>query len=153
MSVTTCLRRTMFTLLVIWLGLWSGLAGYWFTDARLPGVILSTEAVRFDVPQGKLLAVRWVAERKHYCETTRNDYIIDSTGVRTTIPSQIFPRQPGPLGRDMFVTLTPVPSWLPLGPAVLRTQLVYVCNPVQRYITEGLVDSVETHFNVVAKDY
>lgn len=153
MNVTTCLRRTLFALLVIWLGLWSGLMGYWFTDTGLPGTVLSTEAVQFDAVQGKLLAVRWVVERKHYCKTTRNDYIVDSTGVRTTVPSQTFTRQPGPLGRDTFITLTPVPHWLPVGPAVLRTQLVYVCNPVQRYITEGLVDMVETHFNVVAKDY
>lgn len=109
---------------------WSGLLGYWMQDRALPVDSHFVEVVGPVHRNGRLL-IRWDVFRLRACQATRGDIVLDAGGVRWVLAEQHFPDPPGPMGKDGYVSQTPLPEGIPVGRARLHVSLSYVCNPTQ----------------------
>ena len=149
MTATQFVHRLVWFVLAVWMLGLSGMVGFWMTDRTLPSVTYSIRPVSNEVWQGRFISVEWVIDRVKYCETTRSDHIIDAKNERWSMPQQQFVMQPGPLGREKIVTLTPIPMWIPTGQATLRVQLAYYCNPMQKWFTGPVTETSEVRFEII----
>lgn len=136
-------------LMALWPLVLAGFVGWWASDRNFPTHTMSAVGLRDTAVAGRMFPVKWEVERNEFCWTKRSDYIFDKDDVRYTIPQQVFQSQPGPLGYEKFVTMTPVPADVPPGPARLRVIFNYVCNPLQWVLPLPPVTTPDIPFTVL----
>jgi hypothetical protein len=108
---------------------------YWIVSAaidRQPPVIYErVGAVTASAPQGGQLEVEFSVFRLRICPADVRRWLIDSAGVRHSIPQfTVGPRLNA--GLDTYRRTITIPDAAAVGPAVYTVDLDYYCNPLQR---------------------
>lgn len=127
----------------------AGTLGSWVGDRDLPTIQVTAEIITPTGKQGDRVLVHEVVDRRKPCALQVERIMTDSRKVRYTLEDLVFSAPPGGVGRDEYVTPIPIPVSMELGPATVRVNKLYRCNPVH-WLWPILSDRLEFNFEVVA---
>lgn len=116
----------------------------WGVDSRPPIQILSYE-ISTAYPGGYTeIRTQVIRDLTRNCSLTTNRYLVDSRGYRFDLPEgytstrNISGLEKRAKGQDLLVIS--IPMGVATGEAILYTTLVYICNPVHRWMGGIVVD-------------
>jgi hypothetical protein len=124
------IRNLMAVLLMAFVASTFGVLGYWTADRDLPTTVLASSIDNLVVPAGGTLKINRHLIRHRNCATHVDRQVIDSTGVRFSLPPTDY-LVVGPTGEQSFIQPVEVPDAASPGPATFFSTASYICNPVQ----------------------
>lgn len=118
------------TLTMIGFGLTSGILGIMVGDREPPTVIDRTEVLTPELHPGESLRVRFEVFRRKSCYVRVERMLLDGESARFVLPTTELSGAPGPLGKDMYISVVPIPSDVHPGLGRYRAITTYKCNPM-----------------------
>lgn len=118
------------TVTFLTIGTAAGFLGVWLGDKEPPTISAELKPVSISVPPGGDLRVRYTVFRTRSCPLKVERMLFDSTGTRYILPSTEFSAAPGPLGKDSYISIVPLPVNIAAGKAKYRAITTYRCNPI-----------------------
>lgn len=109
-------------------GALAGVIGVMIGDREPPTVIDRTEVLTPIVAPGDNLRIHYEVYRRKSCHIRVERMLLDGENARFMLPATELSGAPGPLERDSYVSVIPIPTEVTHGVGRYRAITTYKCN-------------------------